>query len=419
MKVAERKLSSLQIAAIMVTFFTSMGVAAISPAMAKMASHFAGYDYALISTLPTLFIVPTTLWAGSVAGKRVSYRMLSTVGIILFLVGGLTPYFITNSFYVLLACRAVFGIGAGLRVSLGNALVMHYYTGKKQANMLGYGMLVTNLGGVVFQMAGGALAEIAWNYTFLAHLFGILALILVLFQPEPEREAPTPSVHREIEPTAAVERQDYTKAVGAVAFLLFLYQLLCYPVLMNMSLLFEARNAGGATVAATALSLYTVGGGVIGILFGKIFNRQGRFTIVVGYLATAAGAAILSSSATAWIMISGSVVMGMASSLLTPAAYAILGMYVPRQRSSLCVSVVMGASNLGGFLCPYYLKLLAALLGEDLYSGLHAVVVMCCLLTVPFLLWDPLNVGKSQQQKVRNFRNHDREDQQSSEKTKT
>lgn len=51
-------------------FFTSMGVATVSPAMAKLAAQFPSNNYALISTLPTLFIVPTTLWAGAVAGKR-------------------------------------------------------------------------------------------------------------------------------------------------------------------------------------------------------------------------------------------------------------------------------------------------------------------------------------------------------------
>lgn len=64
--------------------FTSMGVATVSPAMAKLAAQFPSNNYALISTLPTLFIVPTTLWAGAVAGKKIRYRTISLVGILLF-----------------------------------------------------------------------------------------------------------------------------------------------------------------------------------------------------------------------------------------------------------------------------------------------------------------------------------------------
>ena len=125
-------LSPLQSISLLAIFFTSMGVATVSPAMAKLAAQFPSNNYALISTLPTLFIVPTTLWAGAVAGKKIRYRTISLVGILLFLIGGIAPFFLTESFTVLLVCRAVFGIGVGLRASLGNALVMQYYTGKKK-----------------------------------------------------------------------------------------------------------------------------------------------------------------------------------------------------------------------------------------------------------------------------------------------
>ena len=144
----------MQIMAIMAIFFTSMGVAAVSPAMAKFAAHFKGYNYALISTMPTLFVVPTTLWAGSVAGTKVKYKTLSLVGIILFIAGGILPFFITNSFWFLIFCRALFGIGAGLRSSLGNALIIQLLPEEKQPAYLGYGTLVSNFGGIVFQMAG-------------------------------------------------------------------------------------------------------------------------------------------------------------------------------------------------------------------------------------------------------------------------
>lgn len=72
-------LSPLQSISLLAIFFTSMGVATVSPAMAKLAAQFPSNNYALISTLPTLFIVPTTLWAGAVAGKKIRYRTISLV----------------------------------------------------------------------------------------------------------------------------------------------------------------------------------------------------------------------------------------------------------------------------------------------------------------------------------------------------
>lgn len=90
-------LSPLQSISLLAIFFTSMGVATVSPAMAKLAAQFPSNNYALISTLPTLFIVPTTLWAGAVAGKKIRYRTISLVGILLFLIGGIAPFFLTEN----------------------------------------------------------------------------------------------------------------------------------------------------------------------------------------------------------------------------------------------------------------------------------------------------------------------------------
>ena len=389
-----KALSPMRAAALLAIFFTSMGVATVSPAMARLAAQFPDNNYALISTLPTLFVVPTTLWAGSVAGRKISYRALSLAGILLFLGGGIAPFFLTESFAILLVCRAVFGIGVGLRASLGNALIMQYYSGKKQADMLGYGNLVSNLGGVLLQMAAGSLAEYGWNYTFLAHLLGVLSLLLLVFQPEPDN-APTAmskaAPRREPEPVISAEAVHRgRKATILISLLLFLQQLVNYPVLMNISLLFEYRNAGGAAVAATALSLYSISGCLVGLFFGKLFYKLKRFTLVLGFFIAALGAGILSFAGHPVILIFGTMVMGMTSVMLMPSAYSILGMYVPPSRSSLAIAVATGVSNLGGFVSVYYLNLLGRALGEKLFSPIFVLIGVYALFAVFFLIYDPI-----------------------------
>ena len=383
-------LSPLQSISLLAIFFTSMGVATVSPAMAKLAAQFPSNNYALISTLPTLFIVPTTLWAGAVAGKKIRYRTISLVGILLFLIGGIAPFFLTESFTVLLVCRAVFGIGVGLRASLGNALVMQYYTGKEQADMLGYGNLISNFGGVLLQMVAGSLAEYGWNYTFLAHLLGLFSLLLLVFQPEPEESCCAPTVTAEV-PNGY--RHSLLKSAGfdhrgriataLTAFLLFLQQLVSYPILMNISLLFEHRHAGGATVAATALSLYSASGCLIGFFFGKIFYKLKRLTLVFGYFIAAAGAGILGFAKQTEILMIGSAIMGMTSVLLITSAYAILGMYI-------AIAIATGVSNLGGFASAYYLNMLGIITGEKLFTPIYVLMGVYTLLATAFMVYDPL-----------------------------
>jgi len=192
-------------------------------------------------------------------------------------------------------------------------------------------------------MVAGSLAEYGWNYTFLAHLLGLFSLLLLVFQPEPEESCCAPTVTAEV-PNGY--RHSLLKSAGfdhrgriataLTAFLLFLQQLVSYPILMNISLLFEHRHAGGATVAATALSLYSASGCLIGFFFGKIFYKLKRLTLVFGYFIAAAGAGILGFAKQTEILMIGSAIMGMTSVLLITSAYAILGMYIFAQPIFSC-----------------------------------------------------------------------------------
>lgn len=257
--------------------------------------------------------------------------------------------------------------------------------------------LISNFGGVLLQMVAGSLAEYGWNYTFLAHLLGLFSLLLLVFQPEPEESCCAPTVTAEV-PNGY--RHSLLKSAGfdhrgriataLTAFLLFLQQLVSYPILMNISLLFEHRHAGGATVAATALSLYSASGCLIGFFFGKIFYKLKRLTLVFGYFIAAAGAGILGFAKQTEILMIGSAIMGMTSVLLITSAYAILGMYISPNQSSLAIAIATGVSNLGGFASAYYLNMLGIITGEKLFTPIYVLMGVYTLLATAFMVYDPL-----------------------------
>ena len=170
-----------------------------------------------------------------------------------------------GSFAFILVTRALVGIGLGLMAPLGNALIIGLYEGQKQAAYLGYGTLLMNGGGIILQMLGGALADIGWKTTFFGHLLGVISIVCLIFLPEPEK-AP---VQQETGGKPAA-KDKISPFVYAIAILFLLFNVLNYPVMLNMSLMFEMKGAGGATMAATALSLYTVAGCVAGFLLSLI-----------------------------------------------------------------------------------------------------------------------------------------------------
>jgi len=213
--------------AVMSIFLIAMGIGTITPAIQNIAEAFSDIGFStilLVSTLPSLFLIPSTAIAGVVAGNQVGYRTLLIWGILLFAVAGAAPAFMTG-FGMILAARALFGVGLGVLAPLGNAMILNLYDGQERANMLGLSGVVMNLGGIILQLLGGYLCSFKWNYAFLAHLVAVVSLVMVIFMlPEPEKKQ-----------GAEAEKIIIPPAVYVISLLFGVGMMLNYPLLVNMS----------------------------------------------------------------------------------------------------------------------------------------------------------------------------------------
>ena len=335
----EKRISPIGTAAIMCLFLISMGFTVVTPAMAVLGEHFAGKDVTWVSTLPTLFTVLGTALAGAIMGKKMKYRTLAILAGFLYLIGGCAPALFDN-YAGMLVCRAILGFGLGLMSPLGNALIVGNYKGQKQASLLGYGTLFMNGGGIILQMLGGALADINWQLVFWGHAFGLIGLIMAFFLPEPDAPAAAPEAAQ----TGKKERMG--KAVWVIAILFVVFNVLNYPVMLNISGLFVTRNAGTAAAAATALSLYTVAGCVAGLVFGTIFKFAKRWCIALGYIFCGLGALCVYTGQTAVVMTLGLILIGFGFSVIMPAFFAWVGLVTPASTVAGAISICMAFTNL-------------------------------------------------------------------------
>lgn len=379
----EKKVNGLGTAAILSLFLVSMGAMVVTPAMATFAQHFEGKDVTWISTLPTLFVVVGTFVAGNVMGKRMKYRTLAMLACLLYLVGGCAPAFFDN-YTLTLVCRAILGLGLGLMAPLGNALIIGLYKGQKQASMLGYGTLFMNAGGIFLQMLGGVLAEVNWQYVFYGHAFCLIAFVMAFFLPEPEVETSDVSAG-----TGAKEKM--SPVIWLIAVLFCLYNVLNYPIMLNVSVLFEARNAGGAAVAATSLSLYTVAGCVAGLVYGNIYKVAQKWCLTIGYAMSALGALLLYMGSTNIIMTIGMMMIGFGFSVIMPTFMAWAGFVTPPSTVAAATSILMALMNLGGFLSSFWLQILTAVVGESLYSAIIVEIVVFFVIAIVFIFYNPFN----------------------------
>lgn len=358
------KPNKLSVFSVMSIFFIAMGIGTITPAIANIAAAFPEVPFTtilLVSTLPSLLVIPATLITGALLGKQLKYKTASLLGLALFCLGGMMPVVLNSSFTLVLVSRAIFGISLGIISPIGNAILMGMYEGQARANMLGIGGFVMNLGGIVLQFLGGALSGISWELAFLGHCPAIISFILVLlFLKEPEApEAP------EGMPQSTV-KEKVSPMVYIISIGFGLSMMLSYPMLVNFSSMMEIKEVGGATQAALALSMYTVGGAISGTLFGKAYQMLNRFIIPVAFFGGAAGIAIVVYGTSALMMTVGTFVTGLFFMLSMPAVMMLIGMYTPPSTNAMAISIMMAIMNVFAFISTYYISLVGSITG-DLY----------------------------------------------------
>ncbi len=387
------KLSKLNIAAVMAIFFIVMGIGTITPAIANIAAAYPDIAFTTIilaNTLPSLFIIPSTLIAGAVAGSKIKYKTLALTGLALFIIGGMAPAFFNESFNTVLIFRAIFGIGLGVISPLGNALIMGFYEGQERATMLGAGSFVMNLGGIVLQFLGGAFAGVSWELCFIAHFPAIISFFIVLlYLKEPQ------AVKSKALGGKAVSKEKMPVSVWVISSIFGLTLMLIYPMLVNMSsILSEVKQIGGPTSSAVVLSMYTVGGAVSGILFGKLYEKTKRFIIPFMFVGGALGVGIIILGNSLLMVTAGVFIVGLTYLMSMPFTAMLLGMYAPPTQSAMAMSVMMAVMNAFAFISTYWIGLTGSLTGDIFMGPLYATVIGFISIGVIFLFVNPYPKGK-------------------------
>ena len=341
------KEKSLSIA-IMSVFALIMGGTVVTPALQSLAEAFPETPFSsilLVQTLPSLFLIPSTIIAGSIAGTKVKYKTLVIVGIILFVVAGAAPFFATSFFQILIS-RAIFGIGVGIISPLASALIINLFDGQIRANKLGAGNAFMMIGGIILQLLGGFLCSHHWRYTFLAHLLAVIPLVIVIFLL--------------FEPPNIVQ-QEKTKAKLPIA--VYVYSLifgvsciLINTLPLNMSSIIISEKLGSPTSVGMVLSLFTIGGMVAGAFFGGIYKIANRFTVSIGMFVAAVGLGIGFYGNNLIMLTIACACAGMAFTILLPAVTTEVGNIVTPSCVGIATGMIMAAMNFGVFVAPYYIS---------------------------------------------------------------
>ncbi len=380
----DKKQYGRSVATILSIFALGQIPGSIDAAIAKIAEAFrlSSSSALYVTTVASLTSVACGLGIGFIAGKKLSYRRTLFLCALVEVVSALIPFLCTH-FGVILVVRAFFGLGIGGMMSLENTMATLLITPDKRPKILGLAMFCGFGSNCLLQWVGGLLADIAWNYVFLTHLFLLIPLVILL--------ACCPDVAGNIPggKTAQAKASDkLPPPVLGIALVMMLIGVMIAPLLIGCSFL-SAMIIDSATVAGVVAVCFSLGCMSGGLLYPKLYQCFQRYCTAVFLTIIAAGSTGCALTRNIVVLCVWIFIAGMGFVLTQSSLMMLIGLITPSSKIAVASAVFMALFNLGMFGSALFEHLIGVITGDSLYVPLYIAAVVYLVFAALFFLRSP------------------------------
>lgn len=351
-----------RVISLMAVYFAANVIFVTSPALNSWATQlYPDIPYSTVlflSTISSLLMIPGSLAAGAVLGKKVGFKTMAVVSLGGIIIAGCLPFFIRNFTFVLVM-RAVVGFCIGLGFPLQSTLALKLFHDDERPAVLGKATFVMACGSIFYMLVSGYVCDIDSAYAFLVHGVLIIPLVLVIiFLKEPERDS-------QEETAAAGGKGDKLPMMAVFASAMFMFIFFAfYPVLLNMSAIIEYEGIGAAAITGIISSLYTIGNAIAGLVFAGLYKKAGKYIIPVGVVIWVIGMAVFSLGSGIAPIVIGVVLSGLAAQIVWPGTVNSFSEYVPAGKQSMATAIFVSGMNIGCFCTTFFISGVAAVTGS-------------------------------------------------------
>lgn len=343
---------TLTVSILSLSLLTVMAGAAVAPALGVIKEYFADSDQLfvqMIISMPALFIVLTNLFFGRLAEKY-GARTLVITGLLLYTAGGCAAG-LFDSIGLVLAMRALVGIGVGIIMPLSTGLLSYYFPPERQEGLMGWSSAMNQMGGVAATLISGLLANISWRLSFLVYLMGLISIVLCLaFMPNDRIGAAQPAKEKG---SGGAFGRYYTHIV---AMFLLMTAFFLYPA--NFAIVTAAEGiipAKYTSVIMAGMDLVAFFGGLLFVSVKRLCGRYTKYAapalFIIGYALLA-----FTGGSRAGVLI-GSACVGFANGCGVPCIISAASREAGRSAATDVMPLISAALYLAQFLSPFILSL--------------------------------------------------------------
>lgn len=335
--------------------FLTLVSSATSPALEVIGQNFPDASKEAISsiaTLSTLTSVPFTILSGLLLGKKIKFRTANFIGLFFTFFGGVLPFFATTITQVLIG-RAILGMGEGISIPVSTCLVLSIFKGDDISKQFSRNSMATNVGAVIFQLAGGYLCNYNWNLPFTVYFLVIPVIIItLLWMPEPKEAVAT-----DIQTVKNFKiSKIITKHVLFWAFFYGIYMLWFYAYVTQTSSIIINNDYGNSTTAAVVLSLFTLVGVGGGASFYGLQKKFGVKSMTIGLVVSGIAFIFLANAKSIYTYTFFSLMFGFGYGVIQPAVTYFLGIGLEDDYRAASISFANIITSFGSFGSAYAVK---------------------------------------------------------------
>ena len=369
---------------------------AVTPILGKLSvifPHSTELDVQMLSSLPSLLIIPFIILAGKLT-EKVNFIRLLQVGLAIFALSGIL-YLFAGKMWQLIAISAMLGVGSGMIIPLSTGLISKYFVGPYRVKQFGFSSAITNITLVVATAGTGYLAEVNWHLPFVVYLFPLVSLVLSVYLRRSmiSEEGSASIANDEKEETGVppidpeVGKSKYGVNIKHLLQVMMFYGLSTYLALIvtfNLPFLMEEYHFSSGD-SGVMISLFFLAIMAPGLFLNRIVGLFREKTKFYSLLCIAVGLALIWISPKEWVIAPGCILVGLGYGVIQPVIYDKTTHTAVPKKATLALAFVMMMNYLAILLCPFIIDFFQSTVFH-IKSQQFAFVFNLCI-TLVALIW--------------------------------
>ena len=349
-----------------ISALTSLPGLAVSPILGDLTKIFpkaTDLDIQMLTSLPSLLIIPFILLGGKLT-EKVDFVRILKIGLWLFAASGIL-YLISNKMWQLIVVSALLGIGSGLIIPLSTGLISKYFVGTYRVKQFGLSSAITNFTLVIATAVTGYLAEVSWHLPFLVYLLPLISILLVGHLKESQSDAAVKPSSQSTAPSGQTTAVDTGGSKYGIHIKHLLQIMLFYgvttfivlAVIFNLSFLMEKHHFSSGN-SGLMISLFFLAIMAPGFCLDKIVDELKERTKAYSLLSMAVGLALIWIAPIEWLIIPGCILVGLGYGIIQPMLYDKTTHTALPQKATMALAFVMMMNYLAILLYPFIIDFL-------------------------------------------------------------